>query len=65
MNLYTRPTKFEIVLYINKTLEKRFETESPGMFSKTVTSSASLYDRNWFLKKSEKGKEERKRRGSW
>ena len=44
MNLYTRPTKFEIELYINNKLEKKFEAEPPGMFSKTVTSSSILYE---------------------
>ena len=29
MNLYTRPTRFEIELYINKKLEKKFEAEPP------------------------------------
>ena len=61
MNLYTRPTKFEIELYINKNLEKRFEAEPPGMFSKTVTSSAILYEEIQFGKKekNEKNKEEK------
>ncbi len=61
MNLYTRPTKFEIELYINKKLEKKFEAEPPGMFSKTVTSSSILYEEIEFSKKakekSEKDKE--------
>ena len=63
MNLYTRPTKFEIELYINNKLEKQFEAEPPGMFSKTVTSSAILYEEIDFgkkddekLKKNEKSK---------
>ena len=62
MNLYTRPTKFEIELYINKNLEKRFEAEPPGMFSKTVTSSSILYEEIQFGKKEkdEKNKEEEK-----
>ena len=55
MNLYTRPTKFEIELYINKNLEKKFEAEPPGMFSKTVTSSAILYEEIQFGQK-DKGK---------
>ena len=54
MNLYTRPTKFEIELYINKNLEKRFEAEPPGMFSKTVTSSSILYEEIQFGKGEEK-----------
>ena len=53
MNLYTRPTKFEIELYINNHLEKKFEAEPPGMFSKTVTSSAILYEEIDFGKKDE------------
>ena len=62
MNLYTRPTKFEIELYINKNLEKRFEAEPPGMFSKTVTSSSILYEEIQFGKKEkdERNKEEEK-----
>ena len=61
MNLYTRPTKFEIELYINKNLEKKFEAEPPGMFSKTVTSSAILYEEIQFGKKDEKEKEKEKK----
>ena len=58
MNLYTRPTKFEIELYINKNLVKSFEAEPPGMFSKTVTSSAILYEEIQFGKDNiEKDKE--------
>ena len=53
MNLYTRPTRFEIELYINKKLEKKFEAEPPGMFSKTVTSSSILYEEIQFGKKEE------------
>ena len=67
MNLYTRPTKFEIELYINNKLEKQFEAEPPGMFSKTVTSSAILYEEIDFgkkddekLKKNEKSKKNKK-----
>ena len=61
MNLYTRPTKFEIELYINKHLVKKFEAEPPGMFSKTVTSSAILYEEIQFGKGSkEKDKEKEK-----
>jgi len=51
MNLYTRPTRFEIELYINNRLEKKFEAEPPGMFSRTVTSSATLYEEIDFGKK--------------
>ena len=53
MNLYTRPTRFEIELYINKKLEKKFEAEPPGMFSKTVTSSSVLYEEIQFGKNEE------------
>ena len=60
MNLYTRPTKFEIELYINKTLEKKFEAEPPGMFSKTVTSSAILYEEIEFGKKQKEEKDKEK-----
>ena len=44
MNLFTRPTKFEVELYINKKIVKKFEAEPPGMFSKSVTSSSSLFE---------------------
>ena len=54
MNLYTRPTKFEIELYINNKLEKKFEAEPPGMFSRSVTSSAVLYEEIDFGKKKKK-----------
>ena len=60
MNLYTRPTKFEIELYINNKLEKKFEAEPPGMFSKTVTSSATLNEEIDFGKKKVEEKEENK-----
>ena len=60
MNLYTRPTKFEIELYINNRLEKKFEAEPPGMFSKTVTSSAILYEEIDFGKKKEDDNENQK-----
>ena len=60
MNLYTRPTKFEIELYINNRLEKKFEAEPPGMFSKTVTSSAILYEEIDFGKKKEEEKDNSK-----
>ena len=53
MNLYTRPTKFEIELFINNKLEKKFEAEPPGMFSKTVTSSAILFEEIDFGKNSD------------
>ena len=62
MNLYTRPTKFEIELYINKNLEKKFEAEPPGMFSKTVTSSSVLYEEIQFGKKEEPEKEEKEKK---
>ena len=67
MNLYTRPTKFEIELYINSKLEKKFEAEPPGMFSKTVTSSSILFEEIDFGKNIEnkkvnkKGKLEKKK----
>ena len=54
MNLYTRPTKFEIELYINKSLVKKFEAEPPGMFSKTITSSSILYEEIQFGKNNQK-----------
>ena len=60
MNLYTRPTKFEIELYINNRLEKKFEAEPPGMFSRTVTSSAILYEEIDFGKKKEDENENQK-----
>jgi len=60
MNLYTRPTKFEIELFINNKLEKKFEAEPPGMFSKTVTSSATLNEEIDFGKKKEEEKDESK-----
>ena len=44
LTLYTRPAKMEIELYINKELIKKFEAEPPGIFAKTVTSSATLYE---------------------
>jgi len=58
MNLYTRPTKFEIELYINNKLEKKFEAEPPGMFSKTVTSSAILYEEIDFGKDADENKKQ-------
>jgi hypothetical protein len=59
MNLYTRPTRFEIELYINNRLEKKFEAEPPGMFSRTVTSSAILYEEIDFGKKEDKKDEQK------
>ena len=61
MNLYTRPTKFEIELYINNKLEKKFEAEPPGMFSRSVTSSAVLYEEIDFGKKKEEDKDNNKK----
>ena len=60
MNLYTRPTKFEIELYINSKLEKKFEAEPPGMFSKTVTSSSILFEEIDFGKNIENKKVNKK-----
>ena len=57
INLYTRPTKFEIELYLNNELVKKFQAEPPGIFSKTVTSSASLDEVVEFGNEEEREKE--------
>jgi hypothetical protein len=47
LNVYTRPTKIELELYIgNITFAKisRFEIEAPGIFMNTITSTAPMYE---------------------
>ena len=63
INLYTRPTKMEVEVYVNKDLVSKFEAEPPGIFSKTVTSSSSLMEEIEFgkvqtLKNNNKGNQQ-------
>ena len=60
LNLYTRPTKMEVEIYINKVLVNKFEAEPPGIFAKTITSSSPLFEEIEFGKEKEKEKEKKK-----
>jgi len=45
INVYTRPTKIEIELYMGTdslNIVSRFEIEAPGIFTKTITSTSTL-----------------------
>jgi hypothetical protein len=48
LNVYTRPTKIEIELYIGGKISftkiSRFEIEAPGIFMNTITSSAPMFE---------------------
>lgn len=57
LNLYTRPAKMEIEIYVNKILVERFEAEPPGIFAKTVTSASPLFEEIEFGKEEEKKKD--------
>jgi len=66
VNVFSRPTKIELELYIgNFTFKKvgRFEIEPPGVFSNSVTSSSTLLEEIEFSSQSDNKNFENKQEG--
>ncbi|MCQ2816963.1 MAG: hypothetical protein MJ252_06835 [archaeon] len=59
IDLYTRPVTMHCEVYINGEVAQKFEVDPPGVFAKTITSAATLYEEVPFGPEEEKEEEKK------